>query len=133
MKPFKTTLFSLILFSFLLFPLATVYAQTEELQNFGKAAYGDEIEKVSREQGPIYIAGKIVKIFLGVIGITMVILMVFGGYLWMTAGGNEEKITKAKKIIGNAIIGLIIVIMAYGISYFVIQQLSIAAGTPRTP
>ena len=47
--------------------------------------------------------------------------MVYGGYLWMTARGNEEEVTKAKNLIKAAIIGLIIVLAAYAISIFVIK------------
>ena len=49
--------------------------------------------------------------------------MIFGGYEWMTASGKEEKVERAKKIIQAAIIGLIVIAMAAGISYFVVNNL----------
>lgn len=66
---------------------------------------------------------KIIKASLSIIGVLMVALLVYGGYLWMTAGGEEEKITKAKQIIRNAIIGIAIVLSAYAISVFVVNRL----------
>ena len=110
-----------------------VLAQVEELQNFGKAAYGETQAQYAEEHGPLVIAGKIINIALGAVGTIMVILFIYSGFLWMTAAGNEEKITKAKRILSNAIIGIVIVIMAYAISYFVINQLLKASGTPGTP
>ena len=50
--------------------------------------------------------------------------MVYAGYLWMTARGEEEKITKAQNIIKGTIIGLIVVMSAYAITYFVTSGLN---------
>jgi TRAP-type C4-dicarboxylate transport system permease small subunit len=46
--------------------------------------------------------------------------MLYAGFRWMTAGGNEEQITEAKKIIRNCVIGLIVITSAYSITYFAI-------------
>lgn len=69
------------------------------------------------------IVANIIKVALSLIGVLMVALLVYGGYLWMTAGGEEEKITKAKQIVRNAIIGIAIVLSAYAISVFVVNRL----------
>ncbi len=113
-----------------------VFAQDDlkgSLQNFGKAAYGESGAQYAEEQGPIVIAGRIVNAVLGVVGLIVVILIIYAGFMWMTAGGNEQRIEKAKGILTNAIIGLIIIILAYAISYFVINQLLRASGAPVTP
>lgn len=60
---------------------------------------------------------------LSFLGVIFLILMIYGGYLWMTAGGNEQQVEKAKSLITAAIIGLIIVVSAYAISYFVMAKL----------
>jgi len=54
-------------------------------------------------------------------------LAIYAGYNWMTAQGEEEKVTKAKDTLTAAIIGLVIVIAAYAISYYVISALGGAA------
>jgi len=59
--------------------------------------------------------------FLGVVG---VVIILYGGFTWMTAAGNDEKVGKAKKIITAGLIGLIIVMLAFAIATFVIQRLS---------
>lgn len=69
------------------------------------------------------IVGKGITAVLGLLGVIFLVLMVYGGYLWMTDAGNSEQVEKAKKIIAAAVIGLIIVISSYAISYFVINSL----------
>lgn len=71
--------------------------------------------------------GNIINIVLGLLGLIFVVLIVYGGFLWMTAGGGKEQIDKAKGILTNSIIGLIIVIAAYAISAYVIQAVVTAA------
>lgn len=60
--------------------------------------------------------GTVIRILLGMLGIVFVFLMFIAGQNWMRAGGNEEKITKAKNQIQSLVIGLIIVLGAYAIS-----------------
>jgi len=72
------------------------------------------------------VAGKIVGIVIGLSGFLLTIYLIYGGFLWMTSAGEEEKIKKAKGMITNAIIGLVIVIFAYVISSFVIGKLGAA-------
>jgi len=71
----------------------------------------------------IPIIGSIINILLGLLGIIFTVLIVYGGFLYMTAGGNEDQVKKAKKFITNAIIGLVIVLAAYAISSFVIDKI----------
>lgn len=49
--------------------------------------------------------------------------MIIGGVMWMTASGNEQHVEKAKSLITNAVIGMIIVFSAYAITYFVTNTL----------
>jgi hypothetical protein len=69
------------------------------------------------------IAGAIISVVLSALGVTFIILMVYGGYTWMIARGEEQKVTKAKDTLTAAVIGLIIIIAAYAISYFVTNAL----------
>lgn len=69
------------------------------------------------------IIATIIKIILGFLGVIFIILMLTAGFKWMTAQGNEEHITEAQKTIQTAIIGLIIVMGAYAITYFVFKYI----------
>lgn len=65
----------------------------------------------------------IIRTAMSFLGIIAVLIILYGGFKWMTAGGGEEQVGEAKKIITSGIIGLIIILMAYGIASFVISNL----------
>lgn len=66
--------------------------------------------------------GTVVKAVLSFAGVIFLSLMVYAGYLWMTARGEEAQIEKAQKMIRGAIIGLIITVGAYSITAFVVPK-----------
>lgn len=68
------------------------------------------------------VIGGIIEAFLGLLGIIFIVLMLYGGYNWMTSAGDEQKVTKAKETIRHAIIGVIIVAAAYGIWAFIAER-----------
>lgn len=74
---------------------------------------------------------QIIRIALGFLGVIAVVIILLGGFKWMTAGGNDEKVKSAKKLIFSGIIGLVIVISAYAIASFVIESI-ISATTSST-
>jgi len=70
----------------------------------------------------------IIGVALGLLGVIAVIIILWGGFSWMTAGGNDEKVTQARKIIFSGIIGLAIILSAWAIAKFVLEQLATATG-----
>jgi hypothetical protein len=66
---------------------------------------------------------RIINVFLGLLGIIAVVLNVYAGYTWMTAGGNDDKVETAKKTILSATVGLAIILSAYAITRFVATNL----------
>ncbi|MBL7141538.1 hypothetical protein ISS21_00335 [Patescibacteria group bacterium] len=70
------------------------------------------------------IIGKMIKAVLSLLALVAVVLIIVGGFQWMTSGGNQEKIEGAKKLMGSALIGLVIVVLAYAIAAFVINSLT---------
>lgn len=71
---------------------------------------------------------QIISVALGLLGIILLVLILYAGFLWMTAAGEEDKIKKAKDILSAAIIGLAIILSAYAITRFVSYNLSQATG-----
>ncbi|HNW55900.1 MAG TPA: hypothetical protein PKN62_02380 [bacterium] len=71
---------------------------------------------------PRQTVAKIIKIALGFLGSIAVILVVIAGFKWMTAGGNEDKIAESKKLMTAAAIGLVIILLAFAITNFVIDS-----------
>ena len=114
--------FILSLFAFNLLFAPTVFAatdaQTDPLQDIAdQSGYAPATTNTLSET-----VGKIIKIVLGLLGTIFLVLTVYAGFLWMTASGEEEKITKAKDILKTSVIGLIIILAAYSITYFVVDQ-----------
>ncbi len=77
------------------------------------------------------IIANIIRIILGFLGIIFVALIIYAGWLWMSSQGNEEKIIKAKAVLRNAVIGLIIILASFAIASFILNML-ISASAPGT-
>ncbi len=65
----------------------------------------------------------IIKLILGFLGVIAVLIILWAGFIWMTAQGEPDKVKKAKDMIYAGIIGLVIIFAAYAIASFVIAQL----------
>lgn len=72
----------------------------------------------------VVIIANIIRVILGVIGVVLLVLILYAGFLWMTSSGDDEKIAKAKKIILRAVIGLIIMLSAFTIASFIIRSIT---------
>lgn len=69
-------------------------------------------------QSPEMAVTQIVQWVLSFVGVLFLVLMIWGGFKWMTAAGNQENINQAQKIVGAAVVGLIIVLSAYMITTY---------------
>jgi len=64
-----------------------------------------------------------ISILLGFVGIIFMVLIIYGGILWMTAGGDENKVRDARKIMTNATIGLVAILAAYILTVFIVESI----------
>lgn len=85
----------------------------------GLKATGKEANIIRQTDIPTLVGGTIRR-FGGLIGTLFLALLIYGGIIWMTAQGSDEKIKKAKAIITSAVIGLVVTVAAYSISEYVI-------------
>jgi len=69
---------------------------------------------------PRQIITRIINIALGFLGVIAVGIVLIGGFKWMTAAGNEEKVEEAKKILGAGVIGLVIILAAWALASYAI-------------
>ena len=67
------------------------------------------------------LAGELIAPLLALVGVVFLVITVYGGFLWMISAGESDKVTKAKGLIVNGVIGLIIVAAAYVLVNFVLQ------------
>ena len=77
----------------------------------GDYGYSDTVGKTGLATGGTIagVAGKVIGVALTLVGIAFFLLMLYGGFLWMTARGDETKAKKARDMIIDAVIGLVIV------------------------
>jgi preprotein translocase subunit SecG len=85
------------------------------VDNFQGAIFGGTPQVNSISQN----ASLIITAFLGLLAIIFIILIILAGYNWMTANGDDSKVTKVKDTIQKAVIGILIIGLAYGITQFV--------------
>ena len=72
----------------------------------------------------------ILRTAMGLLGIVAVVIILIGGFKWMTAGGNDEQTGEARKWIFSGIIGLAIILSAYALATYVINSLVTATTAP---
>jgi len=65
---------------------------------------------------------KILNVILGFLGIVATLIILLGGFKWMTSQGNTDKVDEAKRLIGAGVVGLIIILAAYAIVRFVLTE-----------
>lgn len=73
------------------------------------------------------VAVNLINILLSALGVIFLLLVLYGGFLWMVAGGSDDQAAKGRKVIGNAIVGLLVVFLAFAITTFVFNLLFAAA------
>lgn len=102
-----------------------VLAQSGDLNanDLGMDAINDSI-KLGGGSGDVQgIAANIINVALSFLGIIAVVIVLIGGFKYMTSGGSEEKTTEARKLIVSGIIGLAIILSAWAITSFVVSRL----------
>ena len=141
MKLKSLILFSLLSLSFLLVPVFSPALATTTSENSydglkkvldeadKKGSAGTVLRSISDPEDKIT---SIIGTVLSFVGVAFLILMIYGGILWMTSQGNNDQIKKAKGILINGIIGLVIVIFAYAVTAYIGNTLT-SSGTSVTP
>lgn len=126
MKTLQRLFFSFLSFfimvSSVLIPVSSFAANTNGFDD------GDVSDRLGLEYGAetglgsrniVEVVAGIINVSLGLLGIVFVALLVYAGFLWMTANGNEDNIAKAKKTIFAAVLGLVLILSAFAITQFV--------------
>jgi hypothetical protein len=106
----------------------------------GLDAAGDLLDQVAGEKSGTGLSGDfagtvatVIKTVLALVGTVFLVLTIYAGILWMTAQGEEDKVTKAKDVIKASVLGLIIIMSAYAITAFVTSRLTAATTETNNP
>lgn len=123
----KRSLIIVLLVSFFVLPSFIILKAAEPPlygQIFGK------LEEVAGQRGAGLTSQDIrltavlaIRALLHLIGLLFLILIIIGGVLWMTSGGNEEKVTKARKLLVSSVIGLGVILISLSVVSFILNQI----------
>lgn len=117
--------FFVAVFLFFITPIAFAQGEGSNAIDLGIA----EVQSVGLGTDDIrLIIARIIRAVLGLLGIISLSLILYAGYTIMTAAGNEEKVAQGKKILINAVIGLVIIFSSVAIVQFIINSLMKATG-----
>ncbi len=115
----------------LLFSFALAASSADLPPDYGLTETANLAGLPTSQPSPAAVTANIINVVLSVTGVAAVVLVIYAGAMWMTSAGNEEKISKAKKLLAGAVIGLAIIFTAYAISYFIVSNLYTATGPPQ--
>ncbi|HNV12429.1 MAG TPA: pilin [bacterium] len=123
----RKKILSLLLISLFVFPLVSLAltnpaAANDDVFGLNYVKNGDEGIALGQKD-PREMAAQIINTVLTLLGIVAVVIVLLGGFKWMTAAGNEDKIGEAKKLLGAGVVGLVIILAAWGITTFVLNTL----------
>ena len=133
----KKIILSIAIFSFAIVPIAGLVG-AHDVQAATLTANdlwgNDTIEgEVTGQIGlgkrdPRTIIGAVIRVVLGFLGIIAVLIILAGGFKYMTAGGAEDKVEEAKKLMISGVIGLVIVLASFGLATFIMDAMVTATG-----
>ncbi|MBT4942226.1 MAG: hypothetical protein HON29_04255 [Candidatus Magasanikbacteria bacterium] len=113
-----------MLLSLAIMPAAQVSAVDEDV--FGMQKFQDQTD-LGKKDFTTTIA-EIINVALSLLGIVAVVIILIGGFKWMTSGGDETKVGDARKFIFAGVIGLAIIMSSWALATFVLNKLGSASG-----
>ena len=96
-------------------PGTSITTDQTGLYNTGDAVYGAEAGDMNIGT---YIGTYIITPVLAISGTICLISILYAGFLWMSAMGDAKQVTKAKELMLNTFIGLVLTLAAYSITQF---------------
>lgn len=109
------------------------YSASPLLEKLNKVGTSAGYDSATSETTILEILGTGISVGLSLLGVIFIILILLAGYNWMTAAGDQEKITKAQHTIRSAIIGLLIIVSAFAIWMFISRVLIGGGGSSIAP
>jgi len=124
-KSYLFLILGLVFFS----PISALASKFQE----GLTATGSKVAELGAVQPLSNYAANLVQALLSFLGIIFLVLLIYGGYFYLTSAGNEEKVKKGKNIIKTAIVGFVIVLSGYTLTTFIANMIEAPAVTNGPP
>lgn len=74
---------------------------------------------------PQALIGRVINATMGLVGSLALAMFIYGGFVWMLAAGNEQRVQKGKDILTWATIGLIVIFSSYALVNVVFTGLGV--------
>jgi len=74
------------------------------------------------------IIGNVIRAALGICGSIALLMMTWGGFLWLTSMGNNEKVEKGKSTLIWSTLGLVLIFGAYALTSYIINAIATGGG-----
>ncbi len=132
-KKLKKSLNIIIIISFIMLSAYALLLPVSVKADANSLLWANQLGNISSNiglgnQDPRIIAAQIINVILGFLGIIAVVIILLGGFKWMTAGGNEDKVGEAKNLMFAGFVGLVIILASWGLAKFVVNMLYNATG-----
>lgn len=130
----KQTLIAVALVAATILPTMVFAAPNQTVTNIKSAlgSAGEEGYNMTKEEATAIglggLIGTYVTAFLGFVGTIAFVVFLYGGFLWLTARGNDDQVADAKKYLFNGTVGVAVIVLAYSAAYFITAQLYKASG-----
>ncbi len=131
-KHIKNLLYLICLIAILVIPYFVFADDTSDSSALGKlkaVGVAGGYNSATDQYSAAGLVGTIVSVFFSILGMIFIFLMLYAGYNWLTAAGDNAKVEKAKNTIWRAIIGLIITVGSWAIWYFIFYYFLSGGGT----
>lgn len=111
-----------LIITVVLFTMSAQVVLAQGLKSAGGKLEGLSSQGVTLTSDTEGLTNTIIKTIFYLVGTIFLILMVYGGFVWLKASGKEDDINKAKKIITTSIIGMVIILASYAITNFALSR-----------
>lgn len=119
------------LFTFLLIGVFDYCNAQSEMEKQLQAAAGEKGAGFEKPVDPWNMVFLVIRYALSFLGFVFVLLTIYAGALWMFSGGEENKIETAKSILTASVIGVLIILLSYSITFFVFKLFLLDGATFR--
>ena len=107
--------------------MSTLSNVSASVDTIGKNAWGS-----SQSPDLPVVIGNAISVLLGILGLLFLVLVIYAGFLYLTAQGEQDNVKKAKSILTKAVIGIVIILSSYAVTNLVVSAMTTLAPVVTT-
>jgi hypothetical protein len=111
---------SIAIFSFVINSLKAAGTEDQSVPQNNSVSLTNPLTNTTNAVDIPTLIGRVINGVLGVVGSLALVMFIYGGLMWMTSAGSDEKVKKGREILIWATMGLIVIFTSYTLVYFII-------------